>query len=149
MREEPIKLLLISALAVASLLAAGAASAQDFKSQAASAATRWDAAFNAGDSSKIAPLYAKNAVVLPPGGQQVTGPEGAQTLFGGFIKNGIKDHKITVSGAEMMGNMGYAYGNWTADAGGKKVGGHFTQVLVKEGEGWKTQLHTWTFNPAQ
>jgi hypothetical protein len=30
----------------------------------------------------------------------VTGQKGAETLFGGFIKGGVKNHKITVKGGE-------------------------------------------------
>ena len=88
--------------------------------------------------------YTKSAVILPPGGQQVTGQQGAETLFGSFIKGGVKSHKITVEGGEQKGDLGYAYGRWEADAGGKKIGGHWTNVLMNEGGQWRTALHTWT-----
>ena len=39
---------------------------------------------------------------------------------------------------------GFAYGRWEADAGGKKIGGHWTNVLMNEGGQWRTALHTWT-----
>ncbi len=109
---------------VAGILTAGAAYSQDFKSQATAAAAQWDNALNSGDASKVAQTYTKNAVILPAGGQLVTGPQGAETLFGGFIKNGVKNHKITVQGGEQKGDLGYAYGRWEADAGDKKLGGH-------------------------
>ena len=92
-----------------------------FKSQAAAAASQWDSAFNSGDASKVAQGYTKSAVILPAGGQQVTGQQGAETLFGSFIKGGVKSHKITVEGGEQKGDLGYAYGRWEADAGGKKL----------------------------
>ena len=126
---------------VAGMLTAEAAFSQDFKSQAAAAASQWDSAFNSGDASKVAQGYTKSAVILPPGGQQVTGQQGAETLFGSFIKGGVKSHKITVEGGEQLG---YAYGRWEADAGGKKIGGHWTNVLMNEGGQWRTALHTWT-----
>ena len=88
--------------------------------------------------------YTKSAVILPPGGQQVTGQQGAETLFGSFIKGGVKSHKITVEGGEQKGDLGYAYVRWEADAGGKKLGGHWTNVLMNEGGQWRTALHTWT-----
>ena len=115
-----------------------------FKSQAAAAASQWDSAFNSGDASKVAQGYTKSAVILPAGGQQVTGQQGAETLFGSFIKGGVKSHKITVEGGEQKGDLGYAYGRWEADAGGKKIGGHWTNVLMNEGGQWRTALHTWT-----
>ena len=125
-------------------IAAGPGFSQDFKSQAAAAAAQWDNAFNSGDASKVAQSYANNAVILPAGGQQVSGQQGAETLFGSFIKGGVKSHKITVQGGEQKGEIGYAYGRWEADAGGKKLGGHWTNVLVNEGGQWRTALHTWT-----
>ena len=72
-----------SVFVVAGMLTAGAAFAQDFKSQAAAAAAQWDAAMNAGDATKLSQTYTKDAVILPAGGQPVTGPEGAEKLFGG------------------------------------------------------------------
>ena len=71
---------------VAGMLTAGTAFAQDFKSQATATAAQWDAAFNAGDVTKLSKAYTKDAVILPAGGEQVTGPDGAEKLFGGFIK---------------------------------------------------------------
>jgi len=124
---------------IAGLLTAEAAFSQDFKSQAAAAASQWDSAFNSGDASKVAQRYTKSAVILPARGQQVTGQQGAETLFGSFIKGGV-----TVEGGEQKGDLGYAYGRWEADAGGKKLGGHWTNVLMNEGGQWRTALHTGT-----
>src|SRR5688572_25830013 len=131
---------------VAGMLTADAALAQDFKSQAATAAAQWDAALNSGDAAKVAQAYTKTAVILPAGAEQVTGQQGAETLFGSFIKGGVKNHKITVKGGEQKGDLGYAYGRWEADAGDKKLGGHWTNVLVNEGGQWRTALHTWTLD---
>ena len=59
---------------VAGMLTAEVAFSQDFKNQAAAAASQWDNAFNSGDASKVAQGYSKTAVILPAGGeQQVTG----------------------------------------------------------------------------
>jgi ketosteroid isomerase-like protein len=130
---------------VAGLLAAGAAFAEDFKSQAAAAAAQWDAAFNAGDVAKLSKAYTQDAVILPADSPQVTGQEGAAQLLGGYIKGGIKNHKITVLGGNSEGNEGYAYGRWQADVGDKKVSGHWVNVFKREDGQWRTALHTWTF----
>src|SRR4051812_16389876 len=129
---------------IGGIITAEAAFSQDFKSQAAAAASQWDNAFNSGDASKVAQGYTKNAVILPAGGKQETGQQGAETLFGSFVKGGVKNDKITVQGGEQEGELGYAYGHWEADAGGKKIGGHWTNVLTNEGGQWRTALHTWT-----
>ncbi|WP_162261707.1 DUF4440 domain-containing protein [Bosea sp. Root381] len=131
---------------VAGIFAGGAASAQDFKTQAAAAAAQRDAAFNASDATKLSKAYTRDAVILPAGGQPVTGQEGAAQLFGGFIKGGVKDHRITVQGGNGEGNEGYAYGRWQADAGGKKLAGHWVNVLKREDGQWRTALHTWNLD---
>ncbi|ANY83109.1 hypothetical protein BB934_33475 (plasmid) [Microvirga ossetica] len=130
------------------MLVAGAAHGQDFKSQVATAAASWDAAFNAGDLSKLATFYTKDAVIMSAGGQQVTGHEGVQTLYGNILKSGVKAHKLAVEGAEMDGSMGYAYGTWQAESGGKPITGQFTNVFMKDGSGWHLVLHTWTRKPS-
>ena len=129
---------------IAGMLAAEVAISQEFKDAAAATAAQWDSAFNSGDASKVAQSYTKSAVILPAKGQQVAGPQGAETLFGSFIKGGVKNHKITVQGGEQKGDLGYAYGRWEADAGAKKLSGHWTNVLMNEGGQWRTALHTWT-----
>jgi ketosteroid isomerase-like protein len=92
----------------------------------------------------VAQGYAKTAVILPAEGQQVTGQQGAETLFGSFIKGGVKSHKITVQGGEQKGDIGYAYGRWEADAGARKSAVIWTNVLMNEDGQWRTAFHTWT-----
>jgi ketosteroid isomerase-like protein len=135
-----------SLFVAAGILTAGPAFADDFKSQAAAAAAQWDAAFNAGDAAKLSKGYTREAVILPAGGQQVTGPQGAEQLFGGFIKGGVKNHKITVQGGQSEGDEGFAYGRWQADAGGKPLAGHWVNVLKRENGQWHTALHTWNLD---
>ncbi len=80
---------------VAGMLTAGTAFAQDFKSQVTAAAAQWDAALNSGDATKLSKAYTKDTIILPAGGEQVIGPEGAEKLYGGFLKGGLKtkDHR--------------------------------------------------------
>jgi ketosteroid isomerase-like protein len=144
LREETMNHIAKCLFFVSGLLAAEAAFSQDFRDHATAAAAQWDSAFNSGDASKVAQSYTKAAVILPAGGQLVTGQQGAETLFGGFMKGGVKNHKITVQGGEQKGDLGYAYGRWEAAAGGKTLGGHWTNVLMNEGGQWRTALHTWT-----
>src|SRR4029450_5729250 len=97
-REGTMKSIVRCLFVVAGLLATGASFSQDFKNQATAAASQWDNAFNSGDASKVAQGYTKTAVILPAGGEQVTGQQGAATLFRGSIKGGGKNHRITVRG---------------------------------------------------
>jgi ketosteroid isomerase-like protein len=139
---KPVRCLLV----VAGMLTAGPAFAQDFKSQAAAAAAQWDAAFNSGDVGKLSQAYTRDAVILPAGGERVTGPEGAEKVFGGFIKGGVKNHKITVQGGDGDDDEGHVYGLWQADAGDKKLTGHWVNVLRRQDGQWRTALHIWNLN---
>ena len=127
---------------------AGAAPGQGFQSQVPTGGANWGAGFNAGDASKIATVYKKDAVIMPAGGNPVTGHDGAQTLYGGIIKSGVKAHKVTVESAEADGTLGYAYGVWQAESGGKTIAGYVTQVFKKDESGWHLVLHTWTRKPS-
>ena len=46
----------------------------------------WQKAFNAGDIPAVAALYTKDALLMPPGADAVTGPEGVQAAFAPIAK---------------------------------------------------------------
>ncbi|MEI9899058.1 MAG: nuclear transport factor 2 family protein [Hyphomicrobium sp.] len=54
-----------------------------------SAASAWDAAFNSGDTAKLADFYAPDARVIPAGGAPVTGAEAAGKFFADLIAKGL------------------------------------------------------------
>ena len=129
------------------MFVAGAAHGQDFKSQVTTGAANWDAAFNAGDASKSRHSTRKDAVIMPAGGNPVTGHDGVQTLCGGIIKSGVKAHKVTVESAEADGNLGYAYGTWQADRAARRLLDMSPKFQENE-SGWHLVLHTWTRKPS-
>ena len=107
------------------------------------AAEQWDAAFNAGDAGRLSQVYARDAVILPAGGEQAAGREGAEKVFGGFIKSGVKNHKITVQDGKGDDDAGYAYGLWQADAEDKRLTGRWVNVLRRVDGQWRIALHIW------
>ena len=132
----------------AGIVAGSPAMSQDFKSQAQASADKWDQGFNKGDAAMIAQAYTKTAHILPAGGPLVMGSDGAEKFFADVLKKEFKNHKITVEGGETKGDLGFAYGKWQATGPGpdgqpKTYGGHWTNVMEKDGGQWKTVLHTW------
>ena len=131
-------------LVVVGLMLPALAFGQDVKSQAQAAATQWDQSFNKKDAAILAQGYAPNAIVLPAGGPVVKGSADIQKFFADVIGKGFHDHKVNVASAETKGNVAVAYGTWEAMGPDmKKYQGHWTNILERQGDQWKTVLHTW------
>ena len=117
---------------------------QDSKSQVQAAAERWDQSFNKGDAQSLAQNYTPDAVVLPAGGPAIAGQDNIQKFFADVIGKGFNQHKIDVAAVEMKGDVAIAYGRWQAMGPDKKqYQGHWTNVLERQGDQWRTVLHTW------
>ena len=135
-------------IALSTFVAAPAAQAQDFKSAAQSAASKWDETFNKGDAAQLAKMYGSNGALLPPGSSPVVGAQNIQQFWTTTIGKGFGQHKVTVQQAETKGDMGYAYGRWQATGPGeggakKQYEGNWSNVLERQGGEWKTVLHSW------
>jgi hypothetical protein len=76
LREGAMKPLETWVFVVAGMLTAEAALAQDFKSQAATAAAQWDSALNSCDAAKVAQAYTKTAVILRQAANRLMGSRG-------------------------------------------------------------------------
>jgi hypothetical protein len=107
--EEAVKSVLTGVCFIAGLLTAGTVLAQDLKSQATA---QRDAAFDAADAAKLSKAYARDAVILPAGSEQAIGLEGAATLSGGSIKDGVKylGASPSLSGTSMRSAPGRCFG---------------------------------------
>jgi ketosteroid isomerase-like protein len=117
---------------------------QDSKSQVQTAAERWDQSFNRGDSQSLAQNYTSDAVILPAGGPTISGQDNIQKFFADVIGKGFGQHKISVQAADMKGDVVIAYGRWEATGPDKKqYQGHWTNIMERQGDQWRTMLHTW------
>jgi ketosteroid isomerase-like protein len=133
-----------ASLVVVGLLIPACVFGQDMKSQAQAAADRWDQSFNQKDAQSLARGYAPDAVVLPAGGPALKGPDNIQKFFADVIGKGFSQHKVNVDSAEPKGNVVIAYGSWQAiGPDQKQYQGHWTNVLERQGDQWRTVLHTW------
>ena len=111
--------------------------------------TQWNKAFNSGKPHLVAALYAENAKLSPGNGEVLVGRAAIESLFRGFIKNGVHEHKIEIIDVQRDGNMMYEIAKWTAfgaDEAQTKTafGGIFVNIFQKDAEGeWKSHLHLW------
>lgn len=131
---------LVLALALGGHSLAGEAS-DDLAAQAKA----WDEAFNSGDASKVASMYAEDGRVITGDGNVKVGREEIEALFQSFIDSGFGKHEIGVESADVKGDMGYLTGTWSGVGGdGKDYGGHLVNVYERQPDGsWQAVAHIW------
>ena len=128
---------------------APAALAQDLRSTIEAANTEWNQAFNKGDAAAVAKLYTSDAKLLPPADKVVSGEE-IQTFWKTAIDRGTANYRIEIIQIEDAGDKAVMAGRWQATGKYKKGSpaiykGSVMKVLNRQGNTWKTSLHTWNF----
>jgi ketosteroid isomerase-like protein len=136
-----------AALLAASLTLAAPARADDPKAVAQAAADRWDQSFNTGDMETLTTLYGTDAEVVAKGAPLADASR-IRAYFTDVRAKGFADHKIMVQSARAKGDLLIASGRWEAtgpgDGGARKTfSGNWVNVLERQGDGWRTVLHTW------
>ena len=96
----------------------------------------------------ITVLRTSDAKLLPPADKIVSGDKEILPFWRSLIDAGVTDHKIETVQIEEAGNTAVVAGKWQAmgkDAQGKAAifRGSVVKVLEREGDTWKTSLHTW------
>ena len=122
--------------------------AEDLRSTVEAGNAEWNQAFNKGDAAAVAKLYTSDAKLLPPADKIVSGDTEIQAFFKSLIDAGITDHKIETVQVEEAGDKAVVAGKWQAtgkDKDGKPetYKGSVVKMLERQGDAWKTSLHTW------
>jgi uncharacterized protein (TIGR02246 family) len=122
--------------------------AEDLRTTVEAGNTAWNQAFNKGDATAVTKLYTSDAKLLPPADKIVAGDKEIQAFWKSMIDAGITDHKIETIQIEEAGNTAVVAGKWQAmgkDSQGKAATfkGSVMKVLERQGDTWKTSLHTW------
>ena len=106
---------------------------------------QWQDALNKGDTSAVAALYTSDAVEVTPDGIRVC-PAAVKERLDESIKEGWKqDSVIVATKCDSEGTVRWSSGSWKRTSPQGPVGGFWTAIQVKDGEGWKIQ--NLTFNP--
>jgi ketosteroid isomerase-like protein len=124
------------------------ASAEDLRSTVEAGNNAWNEAFNQRNAVALTKLYTSDAKLLPPADKVVAGDKNILAFWRSLIDAGVTDHKIETVQIEEAGNTAVMAGKWQAmgkDAQGKVtiLKGSVVKVLERQGETWKTSLHTW------
>lgn len=140
------KLALHSSLLIVTLVAPSICIADKLKDDAQAAASKWDAAYNSGEMDALAKLYTNDAVVVTKGTPKTS--DGIKEFFAGLKSKGWDEHKTLVNSVLPKDNLLIVSGRWEMSGptdGGtkKKFEGNWVNVMERQGDGWRTVLHTW------
>jgi uncharacterized protein (TIGR02246 family) len=137
------------ALVLALPLPAFAQAGGDLRAQIEKMAQAWEKAYNAGDAAGLAALYTKDAKLMAPGVEPVSGTSAIQALFVEDMKQGAKN-ALTTEDVTGSGDYALETGKWVAtSADGKHLDhGQYMTYYKKAGGGWKIYRDTWNSSMA-
>lgn len=102
-----------------------------------------------GDSIALASHYASDAIVMPPNSEMVQGNNIAG-LWGGVLRMGVKDFKLTITDITGDGDLYVETGNYEVFGAENKSldKGKYVAVWKKENGNWKMYRDIWNSNMA-
>jgi uncharacterized protein (TIGR02246 family) len=133
------------ALALALPLTASAQTGDaDLRAQIEKVDRAWEKANNAGDAAALTALYTKDAKVMPPGADPVSGTKAIQAMFTADVAQGAK-MALTQKDVTGFGDYALETGSFVATSkDGKHLDhGSFMTFLKKMDGGWKIYRDTW------
>ena len=127
--------------------------AQDLRSAMETANTQWLTAFNTNKPADFTNLYAKDAILMPPGLKPITGAKEISAFWESRLKPGNKkDHTFEIISTAQDGKLAYQINRWTVrlikDNGDSSVvAGNSTRIFEHQADGsWQVKLHIYTFD---
>jgi uncharacterized protein (TIGR02246 family) len=125
--------------------------AQDAKKTADDFATKWVAAYDAGDAAALAALFTPDGIFNAPSGAVLKGRDAIEKALAGRIKAGWTKETVTTTDAGAAGSAVWASGEYgllgSGEVAGKQSGGHFGWVLVRDGDAWHVAMLTANVTP--
>ena len=130
------------------LIAAAPAHAEDLRAVMEADNARWLAAYNTNTPAAFPAMYTKDAVLLPPGAQPVSGREAIGQFWESRLKPGNrKDHTFEIVNLQQDGKYAYQVARWTLvvvkDTGEPtKLSGNTVRIFEHQPDGaWLTKVH--------
>jgi uncharacterized protein (TIGR02246 family) len=122
----------------------------DLSAQIAKVDKAWEKANNAGDAAALTALYTKDAKVMPPGADPVSGTKAIQAMFTADVAQGAQ-MALTQKDVTGFGDYALETGSYVATSkDGKHLDhGSFMTFLKKEAGGWKIYRDTWNSSMPQ
>ena len=117
--------------------------ADRLRTEAAAVNARRDELFARRDAAGISAMYTPDAtyVELLPRPERMEGHARIEEHFRELFDAHVSELRYTVTNARMVGPDAEVTGDYVMVANGKRIAGHFVQVLRKEGDDWKIASH--------
>jgi len=137
--------LITSLFMAVSAFAAAPCGAEDLESAIAARVTAWEKAFNAGDAAGIAALYTRDALLLPPNAQSITGRAAIEAFWSGALEDPLtatlESREIEPAGD----GVAYEIGAFTVSnpAGETLETGKYMVIWQREGGDWFLSKDIW------
>jgi len=110
---------------------------------------RLAAAFNSGDSARIAQLYSEDAILMPPGAKMIKGRDGVEKYWRTAVRT-VMDSKLTAVELKSIDQAGaQEIGSFTARSRGahpREIDGKFVILWRKAGDDWQVAVDIWNAN---
>ena len=103
----------------------------------------WTAAYNAGDATKLAALYNKDAVLSTRPTGSVEGKEAIEFFWKGDFGSGKPTTKLVLTDAYLAGDMAHLEGEYEVADKGKVTKGRYVQLWMQEGGSWRIHREVW------
>jgi len=106
-------------------------------------------AFNKGQIKELSGLYTRDAVVMPPSSEILTGWTAISHYWEGLRQAGFREYNIYNVELRTVGDIAYQTGLWQAirkDPAGNiiRLEGNISNVLTREKNGnWKIKMQSW------
>ena len=113
---------------------------------------RFVEAFKRGDAAGVAALYTRDAQLLPPNSDFVSGGDRIRAFWQGAMQMGIRQAQLQTVSLETQGDLAIELGRYTLLLEGGQVAdsGKYLVVWKAEGGSWKLHRDVWNTNrPAQ
>ena len=117
----------------------------------AEAHRRLEQAFNRGDAAAVAALYTKDATLLPPGADILSGRRAAQARWQAAYDTGARNLSLGPVSVETWGDAAREIGRFSLDVPGPdgqraRVEGKYVVVWKRTAEGWRLDTDIWNLN---
>ena len=133
------------AITVAALGVTGVVQGQGKTDPALSKLTaEYEAAYNAGDTAKLASMYADDAVVMPPDEQMVKGRRAIEARLKSEMQRAKTTIKLSPSESAISGDHAHEAGTTTVTLpDGSTMSEKYLTVYKKVGGAWKIAYDIW------
>jgi ketosteroid isomerase-like protein len=138
------------AIALAMAACAQAPSTEDANGLATEVTGNWSKAFDSGDASALAALYAEDARSFPTGSTPLAGRADIESYWRSDIGTGDATTKLTLASARRDGDVLHLDGTYvvSGDNNMELASGQYQQVWRRAGDGWRVVREMWRMDPA-